>query len=126
MLTNPECQAAAHKEIDAVVGRGRLPDYNDRDNLPYISAIVTEVLRWKPTTPMGTLRLALSSDLAHVLQPSPITSSKMRNTVDGGSRPTPSSSRTPGPFCTTLRCIRTQRRSTLNGTSCDPRTDLGL
>jgi hypothetical protein len=126
MLTNPECQTAAHKEIDAVVGRGRLPDYNDRDNLPYISAIVTEVLRWKPTTPMGTLRLALSSDFAHALQPSPITSSKTRNTVDGGFRPTLSSSLIPGLSSTTLRCIRTRRRSTLNGTSCAPRTDLGL
>jgi cytochrome P450 len=55
MLLNPHCQAAAHAELDAVVGRGRLPDYDDRKNLPYINAIVTEVLRWNPVTPMGEI-----------------------------------------------------------------------
>ena len=40
--------AKARKDLDAVVGRGRLPEFDDMPNLLYISAIVEEVLRWRP------------------------------------------------------------------------------
>lgn len=30
MLRNPECQERVHKELDQVVGRDRLPSYNDK------------------------------------------------------------------------------------------------
>jgi cytochrome P450 len=53
MLTHPSCQDAAHQELDAFVGRGRLPDYGDCEHLPYVNAIINEVLRWNPATPMG-------------------------------------------------------------------------
>jgi len=36
----------AQAEIDSVVGSGRLPDFADRDNLPYVNAVTTELLRW--------------------------------------------------------------------------------
>lgn len=45
MLLYPDAQAAAQKELDDVVGRSRLPEIDDRDSLPYISAILNEVLR---------------------------------------------------------------------------------
>ncbi|KAG6819668.1 hypothetical protein H0H93_009748 [Arthromyces matolae] len=52
MAMYPEVQLKAHTEIDAVVGRhGRLPDFSDKDSLPYVNAIVKEILRWKPVTP---------------------------------------------------------------------------
>lgn len=53
MNLHPEVQAKAHEEIDRVVGRDRLPNFEDRENLPYINAIVKEVLRWHPVSPLG-------------------------------------------------------------------------
>ena len=45
MLLHPEIQTRARKELDQVLGKGRLPEFSDRESLPYISAIVMEVLR---------------------------------------------------------------------------------
>ena len=35
----------AQKELDAVVGQDRLPEFSDRPLLPYTNAILKEVLR---------------------------------------------------------------------------------
>ncbi|KZV68643.1 cytochrome P450 [Peniophora sp. CONT] len=53
MAVYPDVQRKAQAQIDEVVGDGRLPDFNDRPALPYISAIVREVLRWNPPVPKG-------------------------------------------------------------------------
>jgi cytochrome P450 len=53
MLTYPETQARAHAELDAVVGRSRLPTFADFPHLPYIRAMVKESLRWRPIAPSG-------------------------------------------------------------------------
>ena len=53
MTLYPEVQARAQEEIDRVVGHDRLPDFSDRDNLPYVEAILMETLRWHPITPLG-------------------------------------------------------------------------
>jgi cytochrome P450 len=53
MLAYPETQSRAHAELDAVVGRARPPTFADRPHLPYIRAIVREVLRWRPAAPLG-------------------------------------------------------------------------
>lgn len=53
MLANPEAQRKAQVEIDAVVGNGHLPDFDDEESLPYVSAVVKEVLRWRSVTPIG-------------------------------------------------------------------------
>lgn len=45
MLMFPECQKAAREEIDRVVGKDRLPEFSDRDSMPYITAMAHEVLR---------------------------------------------------------------------------------
>ncbi|KER00066.1 hypothetical protein AUEXF2481DRAFT_31 [Aureobasidium subglaciale EXF-2481] len=49
----PEVQHKAQAEIDRAVGNSRLPTAKDRDNLPYINAIVEEAQRWHPIAPMG-------------------------------------------------------------------------
>ena len=70
IVTHPEVQVKGQREIDSVVGRERLPDFNDRPFLPYITAIVKEVLRhvffnyppfpadafrrWSPVAPLGS------------------------------------------------------------------------
>ncbi|KAJ7251350.1 cytochrome P450, partial [Mycena rebaudengoi] len=54
MLANPDAQKRAQEEIDAVVHEGHLPSFDDEESLPYVSAPVKEVLRWKPSaTPIG-------------------------------------------------------------------------
>ena len=61
MAAYPEVQRKAQGFLDAVVGNDRLPTFSDRDDLPYIEAIVYELLRWRPPGPMG-LPHALSED----------------------------------------------------------------
>lgn len=46
MVLYPEVQSKAQDELDTVVGDKRLPVFSDRDSLPYIDALVKEVLRW--------------------------------------------------------------------------------
>jgi len=53
MVLHPEVQRKAQKELDDVVGRDRLPRFSDREDLPYINALVLEVLRWHTVTPTG-------------------------------------------------------------------------
>jgi cytochrome P450 len=55
MLIYPEVQQKAQAEIDRVVGCDRLPEMEDMIALPYVSAVVTETLRWLPVLPMGTI-----------------------------------------------------------------------
>lgn len=49
----PEVQQRAHAEIDRVVGSDRLPEFDDEDKLPYIAAIIKEILRWAAFVPFG-------------------------------------------------------------------------
>ena len=53
MTLYPDLQTKAQEEIDRVVGNDRLPALADRDNLPYISALQSEVYRWRPVVPTG-------------------------------------------------------------------------
>ncbi|PNS18823.1 3-hydroxyphenylacetate 6-hydroxylase [Sphaceloma murrayae] len=48
--TSPDWISRARKELDAVCGPNaeRLPSLDDRDRLPYISAVVKEGFRWRP------------------------------------------------------------------------------
>ena len=39
--------------IDEVVGNGRLPTFADLEDLPYIRALVLELLRWGAIAPLG-------------------------------------------------------------------------
>ncbi|KIM72092.1 hypothetical protein PILCRDRAFT_829992 [Piloderma croceum F 1598] len=62
MAMYPDVQKKAQAEIDAVIGRDRLPDFNDMDSLPFISAIVKETLRWQPVIPMGVPHYSTQDD----------------------------------------------------------------
>jgi cytochrome P450 len=53
MILNPDVMRKAQAEIDAVVGQDRLPSFADRQSLPYINALVLEVVRWHSVTPTG-------------------------------------------------------------------------
>ncbi|KAG6840387.1 hypothetical protein C0991_007048, partial [Blastosporella zonata] len=62
ILLHPEVQVKAQEELDRVIGNSRLPEFSDRKDLPYICAIVKEVLRWSPVAPLGLPHMATSDD----------------------------------------------------------------
>jgi cytochrome P450 len=72
MMVSPEKQKKCQDELDAVVGRSRVPTFKDRENLPYLRATVREVLRWRSVAPLGISFVniphdsPLTSCLAHV------------------------------------------------------------
>ncbi|KAH9058135.1 cytochrome P450 [Lactarius vividus] len=53
MVTYPDVQRRAQAELDSVVGRTRIPTFSDFQRLPYIRAMVKEMLRWRPMDPLG-------------------------------------------------------------------------
>jgi len=53
MISFPDVQKKAQEEIDRVTRGERLPEYGDQEALPYIQALVREVVRWKPLVPLG-------------------------------------------------------------------------
>ncbi|KAF7369889.1 Cytochrome p450 [Mycena sanguinolenta] len=61
MTIYPEVQKRAQAAVDEVVGRDRLPDFND--DIPYVDAVVREVLRWHPVTPLGVVHAVTENDI---------------------------------------------------------------
>jgi fumagillin biosynthesis cytochrome P450 monooxygenase len=53
MVMFPEVQRQAQDEIDKVIGKDRLPCFEDRKKLPYLNAMIKEVYRWAPPNPLG-------------------------------------------------------------------------
>ena len=62
MVAFPEVQSRAQAEIDAVVGRARLPTYADSPRLPYVRAIIKEIIRWRPAVRLGLPHAMLEDD----------------------------------------------------------------
>ncbi|RDB16524.1 O-methylsterigmatocystin oxidoreductase [Hypsizygus marmoreus] len=63
MALNPEAQRMAQTEIDHVVGTDRLPNFKDRERLPYVNALCRELSRFHPVVPTGLPHLALEDDV---------------------------------------------------------------
>lgn len=82
MLLYPEVQQRAQEEIDKVVGRDRLPDFGDRESLPYLQCVLNETMRpvspthlvfilthnttharWQPITPFGVPHRVMADDV---------------------------------------------------------------
>ncbi|KIJ41518.1 hypothetical protein M422DRAFT_60430 [Sphaerobolus stellatus SS14] len=53
MPSHPDVQARAHEELDKVVGRDRWPTAEDEQQLPYLRAIIKELLRFHSPFWMG-------------------------------------------------------------------------
>ena len=45
MVLKPEVQKKAWAEIDSVIGKGRLPTFDDKSKLPYVERVVQESFR---------------------------------------------------------------------------------
>ena len=55
MVLNPEIQKKAQKQLDAVIGKDRIPNFDDLPSLPYLEAVMMEVLRFHPVVPLSKL-----------------------------------------------------------------------
>ena len=62
MSLYPDVQAKAQAEIERVCGRSRLPEMADTDSLPYVQAIMYEVLRWHAIVPLSMPHVATEDD----------------------------------------------------------------
>ncbi|KAF8960907.1 cytochrome P450 [Flammula alnicola] len=72
MLHYPDVQKRAQTELDAVIGQDRMPEYEDRENLPYLRALITklsgmkppalEPCRWRPVAILGGTPHAVTTD----------------------------------------------------------------
>ncbi|KAA1470685.1 cytochrome P450 [Dentipellis sp. KUC8613] len=62
MIVYPETQRLAHAELDANVGRSRPPRFSDIENLPYVRAMVKEILRWQPVYRITVLHSSNEDD----------------------------------------------------------------
>ncbi|KAJ3518742.1 hypothetical protein NMY22_g13528 [Coprinellus aureogranulatus] len=64
MAQNPDIQAKGHAAVDKIITeRGRLPELSDHKQLPYIEAIVREVLRWRPVVPIAVPHAVTQDDV---------------------------------------------------------------
>ncbi|KAJ6626137.1 cytochrome P450 [Mycena sp. CBHHK59/15] len=61
MTLNPAVQQTAQAAVDTAVGHGRLPDFSD--NIPYVDAVVKEVLRWRPVLPLSIAHASTQDDV---------------------------------------------------------------
>jgi len=57
MVHHPSVQSKAQAELDSVIGSsdsvGRLPTFEDRENLAYLEGVLQESYRWYNSVPSG-------------------------------------------------------------------------
>ena len=65
MVLYPDAQARAQSELDAVLGKGVLPSFNNmnEEDLPFLMAVVKESLRWNPVAPFGIPHKLIEDDV---------------------------------------------------------------
>ncbi|KAF9067157.1 cytochrome P450 [Rhodocollybia butyracea] len=63
MVFQPSAQSKAQKEIDTVVGHDRLPTLEDRDQLPYVEALIQETMRVYTAGPIGLPHVVSENDI---------------------------------------------------------------
>ncbi|KAJ5902168.1 cytochrome P450 [Penicillium taxi] len=68
LMLNPDVQAKLRAEIDSVVGVDdngdilRLPDFEDRAQMPYLEYVIQESTRWAPLSPLGVPHASIADD----------------------------------------------------------------
>ncbi|KAG1880246.1 cytochrome P450 [Suillus tomentosus] len=63
MVLYPDIQARARAEIDQAVKHDKMPCLDDRASMPYLDAILREVLRWYPVVPLGIPHATSNDDV---------------------------------------------------------------
>lgn len=62
MAMHLSVQDKVRKELEAVVGTDRLPEFSDLEALPYLQAVYMETQRWKPVVPVGIPHRVMQED----------------------------------------------------------------
>ncbi|KAL1730180.1 cytochrome P450 [Schizophyllum commune] len=62
IVNYPGVQERARAELNAVVGPDRLPELDDRKDLPYVERLVQEVFRFWPSVPLGVPHKSTKDD----------------------------------------------------------------
>ncbi|KAJ3491620.1 hypothetical protein NLI96_g552 [Meripilus lineatus] len=62
ILMHPDVQKKAQAEIDSVLGQRRLPEFGDRESLPYVECVIKESMRWHPAVPLGVPHRVMTDD----------------------------------------------------------------
>ncbi|KAG1831323.1 cytochrome P450 [Suillus variegatus] len=63
MVLYPDVQARARAEIDQAAKYDKMPCLDDRASMPYLDAILREVLRWYPVAPLGIPHATSNDDV---------------------------------------------------------------
>ena len=63
MALHPHVVRKAQEELDRVVGGERLPELSDQENLPYIAALIKELLRWTCPLPISIPKQVMEDDI---------------------------------------------------------------
>ncbi|TEB33469.1 O-methylsterigmatocystin oxidoreductase [Coprinellus micaceus] len=63
LTIHSDIQKRVQDEIDQFVGLGRLPDFNDREQLVYLRAVLKEVARIYQVFPVGVAHAAVEDDI---------------------------------------------------------------
>ena len=62
MATFPHVQERAQAELLRVIGPDRLPSLADRQDLPYVDAVLKECFRWHPILPLALPHQSVEED----------------------------------------------------------------
>lgn len=62
MLLYPDVQKSAQQELDKTLGGSRIPSSTELASLPYLHALVLEVLRWHTVASIGSYTLPYCID----------------------------------------------------------------
>ena len=81
MHSFPHVQKKAQQELDRVVGEDRSPLWSDYAQLPYVSMIIKETMRWRPVTPLAFPHAASEGKKRSLLIPLGPTKSYFRDTI---------------------------------------------
>ena len=63
MTLNPEVMKRAQVEIDTVVGRNRMPSFEDYEQLPYVVAVCREAIRCHTISLFGKTCICIHCDV---------------------------------------------------------------
>jgi len=62
MMVYPDAQKKGQEAIDNLLHGERLPQFSDRPMLPFLEALIKEVLRWRPAVPLGVPHRLVQDD----------------------------------------------------------------
>ncbi|KAJ3715691.1 cytochrome P450 [Lentinula raphanica] len=63
MVLHPQVFNKAQAEMNGVIAIDRLPNFEDRDSLPYLESVIKEVCRWNVPVPLGLPHRLMDDDV---------------------------------------------------------------